>query len=85
MENMPATVINKIYFFTTHPVGDILKESGIFKCLEHTTLKYDDLSWDLVYGRYDWQCGFTYKATIQAVQEMSFYSCLLYTSQSPRE
>jgi hypothetical protein len=74
MENMPANVINKIYFCTTHPVAEIVKESGIFKALEQTNLKDDDLSWDFVYGRYDRQNRFGYKATIHDVQDMSLYT-----------
>ena len=30
MENLPKHVINKIMFFLTHPVADILKEEAIF-------------------------------------------------------
>ena len=36
MQNMPKNIINKIMFFTTHPVAEIVKESGIFKVLAHT-------------------------------------------------
>ena len=34
MENLPKNVINKIMFYTSHPVADILKASSIFKALE---------------------------------------------------
>jgi hypothetical protein len=34
MENLPKNVINKIMFYTSHPVVDILKASSIFKALE---------------------------------------------------
>ena len=31
MGNLPKNVINKIMFFTSHPVADIVRESSIFK------------------------------------------------------
>ncbi len=34
MENLPQNVINKIMFFTSHPVAEILRESSIFRALE---------------------------------------------------
>ena len=34
MENLPKNVINKIMFYTSHPIADILKTSSIFKTLE---------------------------------------------------
>ncbi len=36
MENMPKHIINKIMFFTSHPVAEIVKASPIFKVLAHT-------------------------------------------------
>jgi len=34
MENLPKNVINKIMFYTSHPVADILRASSIYKALE---------------------------------------------------
>jgi hypothetical protein len=36
MHQMPKNIINKIMFFTTHPVAEIMKEASIFKVLAHT-------------------------------------------------
>ncbi len=33
MENLPKNVINKIMFYMSHPVADMLKEEPIFKFL----------------------------------------------------
>jgi hypothetical protein len=33
MENMPRNIINKIYFFTSHPAVEILRGADIFKAL----------------------------------------------------
>ena len=57
MENLPKNVINKIMFYTSHPVADILKASSIFKALEiyngtHTHgSPYDRGFMDAYYGR----------------------------------
>ncbi len=34
MENLPKHVINKIMFYTSHPVADIIRESSIFRALK---------------------------------------------------
>ena len=34
MENLPKHVINQIMFYLSHPVADIVRESGIFKFME---------------------------------------------------
>ena len=34
MENLPKNVVNKIMFYTSHPVADILRASSIYKALE---------------------------------------------------
>ena len=59
MENLPKNVINKIMFFTSHPVADILRESSIFRALEFDNGKrhrthggpFDRGSADAYYGR----------------------------------
>ena len=38
MQNMPQNIINKIMFFTTHPVAEIMKEAPIF---EYMNLRLD--------------------------------------------
>ena len=65
MENMPENIIKKIYFFTTHPVADIVRASGIFTCLAHTNLKDDDISWDFATVRRDGSCNFEYYVSLQ--------------------
>ena len=59
MENLPKNVINKIMFFTSHPVAEILRESSIFRALEFDNGKrhrthggpFDRGSADAYYGR----------------------------------
>ena len=34
MQNMPKNIINKIMFFTTHPVAEIMKEAPIFEYMK---------------------------------------------------
>ena len=34
MENLPTNVINRIMFYTSHPVADIVRESRIFKFMQ---------------------------------------------------
>ena len=59
MENMPNNVINKIMFYTSHPVADILRESSIFRALEFDNGKrirthgspFDRGDMDAYYGR----------------------------------
>ncbi len=65
MDNMPENVIRNIFYFSTHPVAELVKESGIYKCLEHTNLEDEAVSWDFLYGRYDAQLRFDYKATFR--------------------
>jgi hypothetical protein len=63
MENMPKNVVEQIFYFTKHPVAEIVQASGIFKCLEHTNSEFEEQSLDFVYGRYDGHSGFAYQAT----------------------
>ena len=57
MENLPKHVINKIMFYTSHPIVDILKASSIFKALElrighcYHGCPYDRGDADAYYGR----------------------------------
>ena len=59
MENLPKNVINKIMFFTSHPVADILRESSIYRALEFEYGKrirthgspFDRGGMDAYYGR----------------------------------
>ena len=48
MENLPQNVINKIMFFTSHPVAEIMKKASIFKVLVHTN--NDDYSDSFIDG-----------------------------------
>ncbi len=56
---MPKNVINKIMFYTSHPVADILRESSIFRALEFDNGKrirthgspFDRGDMDAYYGR----------------------------------
>ncbi len=59
MENLPKNVINKIMFYTSHPVVEIIRESSIFRALEFENGKrhrprgcpFDRGSADAYYGR----------------------------------
>ena len=42
MENLPKHVINKIMFYLSNPVADILKESTIFKYLQLREISIED-------------------------------------------
>jgi hypothetical protein len=50
MENMPNNVVDKIFYFTRHPVAEIVRASGIFKVLEHTN--QEEYSDSFVQGAY---------------------------------
>ncbi len=57
MENLPKNVINKIMFYTSHPMADILKASSMFKALDLNNIyryrgcPYDRGCADACYGR----------------------------------
>ncbi len=57
MENLQNNVINKLMFYTSHPVADILKASSIYKALEMRNGErvhgspFDRGDMDVYYGR----------------------------------
>ena len=57
MEKLPQNVINKIMFFTSHPVAEIMKEASIFKVLVYTNTEgeYSDSFMDgLIASENEW-------------------------------
>ena len=58
MENLPKHVINKIMFYTSHPVADIVRESGIFKFLEQRMNDERPYNSQMYYEGGPAHCGF---------------------------
>jgi len=80
-------LLRKYIFFTTHPVADIVKASGMFTCLAHTNLKDDDISWDFAIGRRDGSCNFEYYMGEQTVDPhlytIAYQHCRPFSSVDP--
>ena len=57
MENLPKNVINKIMFYTNHPVADIIRESSMFRAFKLSNeirihgSPFDRGESDVYYGR----------------------------------
>jgi hypothetical protein len=74
MENMPKNIINKIFLFTSHPVADVVRASGIFKVLEHTN--QNDLSPAFEEGAHAGYNGYPYDpGRWHNASDIELYTC----------